>query len=44
MIRAMAVAAGVFTMAAVFSMEFRHAALLGALSGAMAWVLEKARR
>lgn len=41
--RAAAVAAGVFAMATLFSMELRQAALLAALSGAMAWVLEKAR-
>jgi hypothetical protein len=42
-IRAAAVAAGVFAMAALFSMELRQAVFLSVVSGAMAWVLEKAR-
>ena len=43
MIRAWAVAAGVFAMAALFYMELRQALLLAVLAGATAWVLEKTK-
>jgi len=42
--RAAAVAFGVFALAALFYMELRQAALLAGISGAMAWVLTRARR
>ncbi|MFZ5425647.1 MAG: hypothetical protein ACOZEN_01625 [Thermodesulfobacteriota bacterium] len=44
MTRAAAVGAAVFALAALFYMELRQAAMLAALSGAMAFILEKARR
>lgn len=43
MIRAVIVAVGVFTLAALFYMELRQAVLLAGLAGATAWGLEKAR-